>query len=60
MITLALREDDLVVGVARSASRATVYRHLHVLEASKVVESILPETTGGSLRVLDSDPPPKI
>src|SRR5437764_7175066 len=40
------RADDLLVGVARWASRATVYRHLHVLEASKIVESVLPKTPG--------------
>ncbi len=38
------RADDLVVGVARWASRATVYRHLQGLEASGLVESVLPKT----------------
>ena len=33
------RADDLLVGVARWASRATVYRHLQGLEASALVES---------------------
>lgn len=45
------RADDLVVGVARWASRATVYRHLPVLEASKVVESILPKTPSEGKRL---------
>ena len=40
------RADDLVVGVARWASRATVYRHLHVLETRGLVESVLPKTPG--------------
>src|SRR2546430_9828754 len=40
------RADDLVVGVARWASRATVYRHLQRLEASRVVESVVPATPG--------------
>ena len=45
------RADDLVVGVARWASRATVYRHLQSLEASKVVESVLPKTPGTGKRL---------
>jgi hypothetical protein len=40
------RAEDLVVGVARWASRATVYRHLQTLEASGFVESVLPKTPG--------------
>src|SRR5258708_10840220 len=40
------RADDLVVGVARWASRATVYRHLHVLQTRGLVESVLPRTPG--------------
>ena len=40
------RADDLVVGVARWASRATVYRHLQGLQASGLVESVLPKTPG--------------
>jgi hypothetical protein len=40
------RADDLVVGVARWASRATVYRHVHALEASGLLESVLPKTSG--------------
>ncbi len=40
------RADDLVVGVSRWASRATVYRHLQALEASGLVESVLPKTPG--------------
>src|SRR5438270_8658839 len=45
------RADDLVVGVARWASRATVYRHLQGLEASEFVESILPKTPGEGKRL---------
>ena len=40
------RADDLVVGVARWASRATVYRHLHLLETRGLIESVLPKTPG--------------
>ncbi len=40
------RAEDLVVGVARWASRATVYRHLQGLEANGLVESVLPKTPG--------------
>ncbi len=40
------RADDLVVGVARWASRATMYRHLQGLEVSGLVESVLPKTPG--------------
>src|SRR5437016_12329158 len=40
------RADDLVVGVARWASRPTVYRHLQGLEASALVESVLPAAPG--------------
>ena len=45
------RADDLVVGVARWASRATVYRHLQGLEAGKVVENVLPKTPGEGKRL---------
>src|SRR5947207_4772508 len=45
------RADDLVVGVARWASRATVYRHLQGLEASELVESVLPKTPGEGKRL---------
>lgn len=45
------RADDLVVGVARWASRATVYRHVHALEASGLVESVLPKTPGTGKRL---------
>jgi hypothetical protein len=45
------RADDLVVGVARWASRATVYRHMHVLEARGMVESVLPKTPGTGKRL---------
>jgi len=40
------RADDLVVGVARWASRATVYRHVQELEARGLLESVLPKTPG--------------
>jgi predicted transcriptional regulator len=40
------RADDLVVGVARWASRATVYRHIQALEASGLLEGVLPKTPG--------------
>jgi hypothetical protein len=45
------RVDDLVVGVARWASRPTVYRHLQRLEASTLVESVLPATPGTGKRL---------
>jgi predicted transcriptional regulator len=45
------RADDLVVGVARWASRATVYRHVQALEASGLVESVLPKTPGTGKRL---------
>jgi len=45
------RADDLVVGVARWASRATVYRHLQGLEASGLVESVLPKSPGTGKRL---------
>ena len=35
------RVDDLVVGVAMWASRATIYRHVQALEAHELVESVL-------------------
>src|SRR2546423_12928178 len=40
------RVDDLVVGVARWASRATVYRRLQGLETSGLVESVIAKTPG--------------
>ena len=43
--------DDLVVGEARWASRATVYRHLQGLEASRLVESVVPATPGTGKRL---------
>jgi DNA-binding IclR family transcriptional regulator len=43
--------DDLVVGVARWASRATVYRHMQALEAHGLVESALPKTPGTGKRL---------
>ncbi len=45
------RADDLVLGVARWASRATVYRHMHVLESRGLVESVLPKTPGTGKRL---------
>jgi Replication-relaxation len=45
------RADDLIVGVARWSSRATVYRHLHALEARVLVESVLPKTPGTGKRL---------
>jgi predicted transcriptional regulator len=45
------RADDLVVGVARWASRATVYRHMQALEARGLVESVLPKTLGTGKRL---------
>ncbi len=38
--------DDLVVGVARWASRATVYRHVQGLAGHGLVERVLPKTQG--------------
>jgi hypothetical protein len=40
------RADDLVVGVARWTSRATVYRHLQALEARELLESVPSKTPG--------------
>ena len=45
------RADDLVVGVARWASRATVYRHVQALEARGLLESVLPKTPGSGKRL---------
>src|SRR5260370_39047604 len=45
------RADDLVVGVARWASRATFYRHVQELEASGLLESVLPKTPGTGKRL---------
>jgi protein involved in plasmid replication-relaxation len=45
------RADDLVVGEARWASRATVYRHLQGLEASRLVESVVPATPATGKRL---------
>ena len=45
------RADDLVVGVARWASRATVYRHLQELEEKGLVECVLPKTPGTGKRL---------
>src|SRR5260370_9150864 len=45
------RADDLVVGVARWASRATVYRHVQEPEARGLLESVLPKTPGAGKRL---------
>src|SRR6266567_6127330 len=45
------RADDLVVGVARWTSRATVYRHVQALEARGLLESVLPKTPGAGKRL---------
>src|SRR6266849_1872111 len=45
------RADDLVVGVARWTSRATVYRHVQALEARGLLESVLPKTPGTGKRL---------
>src|SRR5258708_742870 len=42
---------DPVVGVARWASRATVYRHLQELEEKGLIESVLPKTPGTGKRL---------
>jgi Replication-relaxation len=39
------------VGIARWASRATVYRHVQALEASGLLESVLPKTPGTGKRL---------
>jgi len=45
------RADDLVVGVAHWASRATIYRHVQALEARGPLESVLPKTPGAGKRL---------
>src|SRR5271157_3398465 len=45
------RADDLIVGVVRWASRASVYRHVQALEARGLVESVLPKTPGTGKRL---------
>src|SRR5258708_27657658 len=45
------RVDDLVVGVARWASRATVYRHVQIVATRGLVESGLPRTPGAGKRL---------
>src|SRR5258708_36090115 len=45
------RVDDLVVGVARWASRATVYRQLQELEEKGLIESVLAKTPGTGKRL---------
>ena len=45
------RAEDMVVGISRWASRATVYRHVHLLEASGLLESVLPKTPGTGKRL---------
>jgi len=45
------RADDLVVGIARWASRATVFRHMQGLQSKGLVESVLPNTPGAGKRL---------
>src|SRR5579863_2485875 len=45
------RADDLVVGMARWISRATVYRHLHALEQHALIASVLPKTPAEGKRL---------
>jgi hypothetical protein len=45
------RADGQVVGVARWASRTTVYRHVQALEAHALVESVMPKTPGTGKRL---------
>ena len=45
------RADDLVVGLARWASRATVYRHLHRLEQDGLLAGVLPKTPAEGKRL---------
>jgi predicted transcriptional regulator len=45
------RVDDLVVGVARWASRATVYRHVQGLVERGLIEHVLPKTPGTGQRL---------
>jgi len=43
--------DDVLVGVARWASRATVYRHVQALQEQGLVESVVPKTPGTGKRL---------
>ena len=45
------RADDLVVGLARWASRATVYRHLYRLEQDGLLAGVLPKTPAEGKRL---------
>ena len=45
------RADDLVVGMARWTSRATVYRHLHQLTGYGLIESVVPKTPAEGKRL---------
>lgn len=45
------RADDLVLGVARWAGRATTYRHLAALQDRQLVEQVIPKTPGSGKRV---------
>src|SRR5436305_17624 len=45
------RSDDLVIGVARWASRPTVYRHVSALQHEGLIESVLPATPGEGKRL---------
>ncbi len=45
------RVEDMLVGVARWTSRATIYRHVHALETCGLIESVLPKTPGAGKRL---------
>ena len=45
------RADDVIVGIARWASRATVYRHVQELLERGLVESVVPKTPGAGKRL---------
>src|SRR6266571_4019495 len=45
------RVEDMLVGVARWTSRATIYRHVHALETCGLIESVLPKTPGTGKRL---------
>jgi hypothetical protein len=45
------RVEDMLVGVARWTSRATIYRHVHALASCGLIESVLPKTPGSGKRL---------
>ncbi len=45
------RADDLVIAVARWASRPTVYRHVSALQREGLIESVLPATPSAGKRL---------